>query len=386
MRLTSATLDDLQLDDGVTDRIVFDDDVPGFGVRLRASGKRSWIYQYKIGGKTRRLVLGQVSAIKLAKARDIASELHARVRLGGDPASEKREKVRRALDTFGALAERFLEQYRRRPRTRDEVIRHLRRYAAPLHHMPIDAIGQRDIAGLLNKIDDAAGAVTTNRVRASLSTCFTWAMKEGLAFSNPTVNTNKRVERARDRVLSNDELGRIWSAAGDDTYGTIVKLLILTGQRRSEIGGLRWTEVDLPAGILNLSGTRTKNGRAHIVPLTPTALKLLTQLPRAGDAVFKFTDWARAKTLLDKCSGVSDWVIHDLRRTVATGMADIGISPHIIEAVLNHVSGHKGGIAGIYNRAQYSAEKAQALARWDEHIGSVVEGSRKKVVELRGQR
>ena len=121
MRLTTAAVEGLKLDAGVADKIIFDDDVPGFGIRVRASGARTWIFQYKIGGRTRRLVLGQVSAIKLAKARDIASELHAKVRLGGDPASEKREKVQRALNTFGALAERFLDQYARRPRTRYEV-------------------------------------------------------------------------------------------------------------------------------------------------------------------------------------------------------------------------------------------------------------------------
>jgi hypothetical protein len=149
MRLTAAAIGGLKLDSGVADRIIFDDDVPGFGIRVRSSGARTWIFQYKIGRRTRRLVLGQVSAIKLAKARDMASELHARVRLGGDPASEKREKVQRALDTFSSLAERFLEQYRARPRTKGEVVRHLQRYAAPLHTVPVDAITLRDVAGYI---------------------------------------------------------------------------------------------------------------------------------------------------------------------------------------------------------------------------------------------
>ena len=372
MRLTAAALGDLKLDSGVTDRIVFDDDVPGFGIRMRASGAQTWIFQYKIGGRTRRLVLGQVSAIKLAKARDIASELHAKVRLGGDPASEKREKVHRALNTFGSLADRFLEQYRARASTKNEVTRHLRKYAAPLHPVPVGAIMLRDVADLLAKIDKASGAVTANRVRATRSACFSWAMREGLALSNPVANTNRREERPRERVLSNDELQAIWNAAGDAVYGTIVKLLILTGQRRSEIGELRWSEVDLERHVLNFSAERTKNKRPHVVPLVPTALALLGAQPRVGEAVFKFTAWSLSKDLLDERSGVSDWVIHDIRRSVATGMADIGIPPHIIEAVLNHVSGHKGGVAGIYNRSSYAAEKAAALARWDEHVASIV--------------
>ena len=373
MRLTTAAIDGLKLGPDVNDKIVFDDDVPGFGLRLRASGQRTWVYQYKIGGRTRRLVLGRATAIKPARAREIASELHAKVRLGGDPASERREKIQQALNTFGSLAGRFLDQYRARAHTKDDVSRHLRKYAAPLHPMPVDAITLRDVADLLSKIDKASGAVTANRVRASLSTCFSWAMREGLALSNPTVNTNKREERARDRVLSAGELRRIWNAASDGTYGAIIKLLILTGQRRSEIAELRWAEINLEAGAITLPAARTKNKRPHVVPLGPTALALLKGLPRTREHIFDFCSWSYAKRLLDERSGVSGWVIHDMRRTVATGMADIGIQPHIIEAVLNHVSGHKGGIAGVYNRANYAAEKAAALTRWDEHVASIVE-------------
>jgi integrase len=376
MRFTTATVEGLKLDTGVVDKIVFDDDVPGFGIRVRASGTRTWIFQYKIGGRTRRLVLGKVSAIKLAKAREIAGELHAKVRLGGDPASEKREKVQRALDTFGSLADLFLGQYRARASTKDGVSRHLRKYAAPLHTIPVTAITLRDVADLLAKIDKASGPTTANRVRATLSACFSWAMREGLALSNPIANTNKRQEHPRERVLSDDELRRIWNAAGDDTYGVIIKLLILTGQRRSEIAELRWAEVDLERLTLNIAGERTKNKRQHVVPLATTAMALLRGRPRSGDAAFEYSSWAYAKDLLDKRSGVTDWTVHDIRRTVATGMADIGIAPHIIEAVLNHVSGHKGGVAGIYNRANYAAEKSAALARWDEHVALIVGSAR----------
>jgi integrase len=372
MRLTTASIEGLKLDTGVADKIIFDDEVPGFGVRVRASGARTWIYQYKIGGRTRRLVLGQVTAIKPTRAREIASELHAKVRLGGDPASEKREKVQRALDTFGALTERFIAQYNRRQRTRDEVVRHLRRYAAPLHSTPVGAITLRDVADLLAKIDKGSGATTTNRVRSTLSACFAWAMREGLALSNPVVNTNKREEQPRDRVLSSEELGRIWRAAGDDAFGTIIKLLILTGQRRSEIAELRWAEIDSSTDVINLPAERTKNKRSHVVPLAPTARGLLSARQRTGDTVFKSLAWSHSKRDLDSRSEVNSWVIHDIRRSVATGMADIGIALHIIEAVLNHVSGHKGGVAGIYNRSSYAAEKAAALARWDTHVASIV--------------
>jgi site-specific recombinase XerD len=310
VRFSSATIADLKLDAGLADKIVFDDDVPGFGIRVRASGARTWIFQYKIGGRTRRLVLGKVSAIKLAKARDIAGELHAKVRLGGDPASEKREKVQRALDTFGSLVDLFLAQYRARASTKDGVDRHLRKYAAPLHPMPVTAIGRRDIAELLAKIDKTSGPTTANRVRATLSACFSWAIREGLALSNPIANTKSGKSGPGTGVLSNDELRRIWKTAGDDTYGVIIKLLILTGQRRSEIAKLCWAEVDLERHTLNLSAERTKNKRQHVVPLAPTALALLRDRPRNSDDVLKYASWAYAKNLLNNRSGVSDWVVH----------------------------------------------------------------------------
>ena len=191
---------------------------------------------------------------------------------------------------------------------------------------------------------------------------------------NPVINTNRREERPRDRVLSSDELRTIWRALDNNDYGRIIKILALTGQRAGEIAGLRWSEVG--DDVISLPGERTKNHRAHDIPLSPTVRELLGA--RADrDLIFgqrggPFTNWSKNKAALDARTSLKHWVIHDLRRSVATGMADIGIQPHIIEAVLNHVSGHKGGIAGIYNRAQYSTEKAQALARWDEHVRAVV--------------
>jgi integrase len=385
MRLTAANVDALKPDKSVADKIIFDDDVPGFGIRIRASGSRSWIYQYKRAGKTRRLVLGQASALKVAKARDIAADLHAKVRLGGDPAGEKRAAVDRARHTFGALSNRFLESVesgRLRERTKKEVRRHLNKYAAPLHSRSLDNVELRDIAELLSQIEKAGGAVTANRVRSTLSQLFAWGMREGVARANPAIGTNKRDESPRDRVLTGDELRAIWHAADSiPVAGDVVKLLALTGQRLNEIAQLRWTEVDLAGGVINLPKERTKNHRPHTIPLSCTALAILSAIKPDGDSVFNSrkrggptANWSYVKELLDEHSGVQHWVLHDIRRSVATGMADIGIQPHIIEAVLNHVSGHRGGIAGIYNRSSYAAEKAAALARWDQHVASIVGG------------
>ena len=256
MRLTVQSAETLKLKTGEADRIWFDDAIPGFGLRVRDTGSRSWIFQYKIAGNTRRLVIGQASAIKLGRAREIAGEHHAKVKLGRDPATEKRVQVQRASHTFGALASRYLEQQRGelRPGSYREIARHLEKHSAPLHPLPVDAVEQRTIADRLSTIEKNSGAVTANRVRASMSAMFTWAMREGLALANPVANTNKRAESPRERVLKDGELRAVWQALGDNQYGAIVKLLMLTGQRVNKIAGVAVVGnrlrpgCDLPAG------------------------------------------------------------------------------------------------------------------------------------------
>jgi integrase len=223
-----------------------------------------------------------------------------------------------------------------------------------------------------------------------LSAFFAWAMREGLTETNPVIGTSRPYDRGgRERVLSESELAQVWHAAGDDHYGAIVKLLILTGLRREEIGGLRWSEVGLSAGLIQLPPRRTKNGRAHIVPLSDPAITLLRAVPRrAGrDLVFGLgsngpSSYSKSKRALDQRLSIAPWVIHDLRRSVATHMAELGIQPHIIEAILNHVSGHKAGVAGIYNRASYDREKRAALDRWADHLLAAVEGRVSNVVTM----
>ena len=342
---------------------------------------------------TRRIKIGDYPALSPAKARGEAEDLHAKVHLHGDPAIERRKNRIEAGKTFGKLVEQYLEfkEGQLRPRSFAEVKRHLEVNAKSLHSLPVVSVDQGAIAACLNAVAKG-GAIAANRTRASLSAMFVWAMGEGLAAINPVINTNRREEKTRDRVLSGAELRTVWLALEDDDYGVIVKLLMLTGQRANEIAGLRWSEVDFRHGLICLPGERTKNARPHDVPIAETVLSLLKSQHKDDDRdlIFgrgdgPFSGWSRAKAALDERTGsLKHWTIHDLRRSVATGMAGIGIQPHVIEAVLNHVSGHKGGIAGIYNRAQYSTEKAQALARWDEHLSAVVKESPSKVVGLRG--
>jgi integrase len=380
MKLTDAAAATLQLPPGKDDALFWDDGVPGFGIRIRASGVRAWVFQYKAGGHaTRRLTIGRVGAVRAARARKIAGEYHAQVRLGRNPSAEKRAAAARSRDTFGALARLYLEKCDGlRANTLRSKTRALLKYAAPLHSTPLDAVDQRAVARLLTQVEASSGGVTANRLRANMSALYTWAFKEGLASNNPVANTRKREEQPRDRVLSPQELALIWDALPPGNYGAVVKLLILTGQRANEIAHLKWSEIE--AGQIQLPRERTKNKRAHIVPLGPTAISITQLQPRSNEFVFAgrrgmpFADWFHAKRVLDARLPLPQWVLHDLRRSVATGMADIGIQPHVIEAVLNHVSGHKGGVAGIYNRASYAKEKAEALARWDEHLSGVVRG------------
>ena len=248
---------------------------------------------------------------------------------------------------------------------RPKTLRDLRWYLEgphfrALHGAPLDRIGRKEIAACIVVIERERGTPTALRARAALSSLFVWAMRSGLTDANPAANTPKpAIGRGRDRVLSDDELGRVWRAAGDDDHGRIVKLLILCGGRRAEIGGLCWSELDFDAGIWTLPPARAKTGRAHALPIMPMMTVILAAVPRRAtrDQLFGergaggFAGWSQKKRELDAKSGVAGWVLHDIRRTVATGMANLGVAPHIIEEILGHSGGgHKAGVAGIYNR------------------------------------
>jgi integrase len=253
------------------------------------------------------------------------------------------------------------------------------------------------IAARLTEIAEASGPYAANRVRASLGTYFTWLAREGLVEANVVANTNRAPENgARSRVLDGDELREIWQAAGSDRYGSIVKLLLLTAARRDEIASLAWSEVDLDAALIVLPPARTKNRREQEIPLAPPALAILQAQPRRMSAdgnprdfvfgsvgQFGFAGWSKAKAELDarlfaarKAAGkapILPWRLHDLRRTASTVMHDkLGIAPHYVEAVLGHVSGHKAGVAGTYNRARYQLEKRNALQAWADYVLAVV--------------
>ena len=247
------------------------------------------------------------------------------------------------------------------------------------------------MAAELARISKNSGATAAARSRSVLSAMYAWAIGEGTAEANPVIGTNAPAEPARrDRVLSDAELAAVWKAAPGTAYGTIVKLLILTGCRREEIGGLRESEIDRDGRMIRLPKERTKNGCAHDIPLSDLAWSLMPEpsdqeylFGRSGAAGFK--GWPRAKDALGKEIGesIAPFRLHDIRRTVATCMADLGVMPHIVEAVLNHQGGHKRGVAGIYNKSRYQDGVRAALLLWSSHVQALVDGTERKVIPIR---
>jgi integrase len=399
MKLDSRTVAGLALPDDKADVIHFDSALAGFGYRLRRSGnevRRSWIVQYRRAGASRRLLLGSAEVLSADQARGAAKQVLAKIALGEDPQADKAS--RRAADKFtvAALAEEFLaaKDGTTRPRTFVEACRYLRGgYFKPLHAMPIDQVERRDVAARLLAIARESGPTTAARARATLSELFAWAIGQGLLDHNPVVGTNRpKTPPPRDRVLDDGELAAVWNGAGDDDFGRIVRLLILTGQRRTEVGGMRWQEIDRTKATWTIPAGRAKNGREHTLPLTPLALDIIASAPRIvgrdylfGPRAAGFTSWNRPKQMLDARLGdqIKPWTLHDLRRTCATRMCDLGVAPHVVEQILNHQSGHRAGVVGVYNKSRYEAEVKAALALWSDHLCALIQGGKRKIVSMR---
>jgi integrase len=378
--------------------------VRGFGVR-RQRGAPVYVVKYRASGRQRFFTIGpHGSPWTPEKARKEAKRLLGLVADGKDPADERALAALQAADTFRKIADQYLKhaKQKQRPRTHSETERYLLVTWKLLHPVPVVHIRRRHVAARIAEIATDHGAVTAARARAALSAMFNWAIREGLDIpANPVLGTNRPAQpRSRERVLTDRELAEIWAALGDDDYGRIVKLLVLTAQRRDEVGGMRWTELDSDMNVWTIPSTRTKNHREHAVPLTDVALALIPVRRQSRDHVFGdgprrqgdshrgFSGWSKSKAALDarilaarqkaadagvEAEPLPDWRVHDLRRTAATVMADrLGVLPHIVEAVLNHVSGHRAGVAGVYNLARYEAEMRAALRAWAAYVNVIV--------------
>jgi integrase len=388
MRFTATNVKNQVLRKGTSELIIFDDDTPGFGLRLREGGARTWIVQFKVGKQHRRMTLGSTTLLDLTKARASARDVLAKVRLGEDPQAQKQQARVMASETFGRYLDAYLEwkQPQVRPNSFREIERYLRRYAKAWHTRPLASITQRDAADLVDTITTKHGGPSANRANAAIGPYFGWLLGKGRVDANPFAYVPKATENgSRERVLSDSELAAIWHAAGDenDQFGVIVKLLLLTGARRAEIGDLRWSEYR--DGMITIPAERSKNRREHEIILSRQAREILESRPQRNSTDFVFgqrddagfSGWSKAKVTLDAqlaaTGTVRSWTLHDLRRTMATGLAErLQVEPHVIEAVLNHVSGFRAGVAGVYNRALYREPKADALQRWADHVQAVI--------------
>jgi integrase len=376
----------------------WDDDLPGFGIRLRGNSVR-WVVQYRIGGHTRRESLGDVRKVTIDAARKIARQRFALAELGTDPAAEKakaRADAAATKLTLEVVAERYLaaKEGKVRPNTYKGAKLHLTDHWKPLASRPIDSIKRVDVAARLQEITRDRGRTAAARSRANLSALFGWAMKEGLCDANAVINTNDPAEgiQPRDRVLSDSELASVWRACEDDDFGRIVKLLILTGCRREEIGGLKWSEIDPDTGVMTIPGTRTKNHKQHKLNLPTVAIDILRSAPERADREFvfgnrggSFSAWSYATAAMHvrmaaEGKPLPGWTLHDLRRTFRTGLGKLGVAPHVAERAVNHV---KGGIEAIYDQYKYEGEIERALALWANHVTAIVEERKNNIAALR---
>jgi integrase len=435
MKLKTTIARNLELPSGKTDHIEWDEDFPGFGVRLRAGRNRisrMWIYQYDIAGRTRRITIGNANAIGIEEAHKIAGQLQGKVRLGSDPAQEKAEKIERATHTFGNVLKDFLMVQKRT--TRWGTYRATNSFlgvdfCSSLHPMSLGAITRRNIANVLTPLAVRGVPAQHNNVRNKLTTFFNWAIKQGLIEHSPMRSTEKLEQKSRQRVLSMDEfvaVSRTLDAMTDyftyihllkltgqrqneepiafwrdglvdsmTDYRDMMRLLMLTGCRRAEISELLWSEIrtekifiddGLPVAgpAIVLPSERVKNGRKFVVPLSAPAIAILSSRRRDPDKTLVFPRkfdipatfsraWSRHKKLLDTALAerghkLEHWVLHDIRRSVATHMGHMGIQPHVIEEALNHFR------ANVYNKSKLEGPKRHAVEAWGEYLMAHVEG------------
>jgi integrase len=387
VKFTEATVKSFRSPPDKADHYEWDDTMPGFGFRCQSGGRKTYLVKYRVGEKQRKLSLGATSKVSLDAARVNARGLFAKVAMRIDPANERATAIARATQTFDPIIDGYIAMLKDAVETGARTQKHylttmrfLKNYFRPLHGLALASIERHHVATQLNVIRREHGPVAMNRARGGLSSFFNWAIGEGICKYNPVDKTNKSEEQSRERVLENAELKTIWRSLPDNDYGKINKLLILTAQRRGEIGEMKVAEFNRAERQIELPGERTKNGLPHIVPLSDAAMEILESINMEGRTyVFgrnrsaPFSGYSKAKTELDIEAKIANpWVLHDYRRTGSTRMGDQGVLPHVVEAVLNHISGNKAGVAGTYNKAMYLKEKRDALNTLASFVERVV--------------
>ena len=396
MRLTAKAVEVMR--PSAERREIPDAHMPGLYLVLQPSGARSWAVRYRHQGLSRKHTIGAFPAIDLKTAREFAAKALRAVAEGRDPGREKIEARTRLPDSVDHIVEEFLERHVRRSnraRTQEETERLFRLHILPRWHgRLISSITKRDVIDILDRVVDSGSPVAANRVLAAVRKFFNWCVARDVLSISPVKGVEPPTEeKSRDRVLDDAELVRVWTAAGEIGYpfGTMVQLLIATGQRRNEVARMQWGEVDLKKSIWTLAQSRTKNDNKHEVPLSSITLNILNEIPHHDGYVFSTnggstpsSNYGQNKRRLDALlpAGMPAWRLHDLRRTCATGLAKLGVPVHVTEAALNHKSGKISGIAAVYNRHDYKDEKIQALEAWGRHLDMLITGKPAKVVRL----
>ncbi|MBX3515571.1 MAG: integrase arm-type DNA-binding domain-containing protein [Rhodospirillales bacterium] len=380
---------------GPARREIADDVTRGLYLIIQTSGAKSWAVRYRIEGKSIKETIGPASTLGLAEARRETERRMKLVALGTDPReharASKQADAQRRSRTFAAVAAEFIELHAKR---RNRSWRHaesvLRRDVLPSWaDRPIDEIRRRDVTGLVDRIA-VERPYAARLMLANVRKLFAWAMEREIIETNPAAGIKAPIRIAcRDRVLSDDELRRVWQAADADGYpfGRYVQMLILTGCRRSEIAGMRWEEIS--GDVLTIPSERYKTGRSHVVPVSRLALEVLASVPRiegqahvfSGRGDVPLSGFGKRKAALATAAGV-EFALHDLRRTVRTGLSRLRVPFEVAERVLGHV---QGGVAAHYDHHAYLDEKRGALEAWARHIESLIRPSPVNVVKLRSE-
>jgi integrase len=348
----------------------------GLGLRVAPSGLKSWFVMRRVNSRMTRTTLGRYPEVPLADARKKAEAVLEQIAKGHSP---KKAKV----PAFAAVLDDWLTRDQKGKRSVDEKRRALAKDALPAFgNWPMDTIARSDVRNLLDSIADRGAPIYANRLLAYLRRMFNWAEERDIIASSPVAGIKApAAERSRDRTLSPDELAAVWRGTYQmpDPFGSFSRMLILTGQRRNEVAGARWEEIDLQKGEWTIPAERAKNGKAHLVHLPP-APDILPGVPRVDGSPYVFTTtgstpisgFSKAKAMLDKASGVTGWTIHDLRRTFATlATGELGIEPVVVDKILNHLSGAVTGIAAVYQRHAYLEQRRHAMARWGTFVAGL---------------
>ena len=384
IRLTKSAIDALPTPE--SDVVYWDAGYPGFGVKVTPKGRKVFIVLYRTGGagsKLRKYTIGPYGRVTLHQARVAAQKVFAAKLEGRDPAAEKREARRRIVaDRVEDLLETFIAQRLSQNRSGAEIARLLRREVGKAWAgRSIHEISKRDVVEVVKAIEQRGAPVAANKTLKSIKTFLRWCVGRAVLDQSPAEGLPlPSKEVARDRVLDDEELARVILAARQigGPYGGIVELLALTGQRREEVARLQWEELDLARLIWTIPKSRTKNSKAHVVHLSEQSLAVLKRADRNGPLVFSllgakpFQKFSRAKRVLDQLSGVTGWRLHDLRRTCVSGMARLGVAPHVADKILNHQSGTISGVAAVYQRHEFLAERRAALDLWGAHVAELL--------------